>query len=456
MPKIAVLGAGGVRTPLIVEAMARRQARLRLDELTLMDIDGERLEIIGALLRPLEQAGPGFRIVRTLDPDEALDGADFVITTFRVGGIASRVVDERVPLRHGVLGQETTGPGGFAMAMRTIPVLLDYLARMRRHCPNAWLINFANPAGLLAEAALRVGDWPRTVGICDAPESMGRIAAALVGVPMQEIYLDYFGLNHLGWLRGVWHNQVNHLPRFIEKTQALGKAPGLPFAPTFLAALGMIPNEYLFYYYHAREAMANQQRAGHTRGEEIAGLNQQLFAELVALRRQDDFAGMQALYHTYLTRRGETYMMRETGNNHDLSGLELQLPEMPADGGYAGVALGVMEGLLGGTPRQMILNLRNDGAIWGMDAGDVVEVPVLVAKGIVRPLAVGRVPPACLGLMQEVKAYEQLTIAAAVEGSYHKAHQALALHPLVRDMGTAQAILDDYIHEHGALFPALR
>lgn len=456
MHKVAVLGAGGVRTPLIVEAMARRQARLGLGELALMDIDGERLEIIGSLLQPIEQGGPGFRIVRTLDPDEALDGADFVIATFRVGGIGSRVVDERVPLRYDVLGQETTGPGGFAMAMRTIPVLLGYLERMRRRCPDAWLINFANPAGLLAEAALRVGGWTRTVGICDAPESMGRIAAALVGVPVEEIYLDYFGLNHLGWLRGVWYNQVNYLPRFIEKMQALGKVPGLPFAPTFVAALGMIPNEYLFYYYHEREAVMRQQKVGANRGEQIASLNQQLFAELTALHRAGDVAGMQATHRAYLARRGETYMARETGNHHDLSGLEPQLAEMLAGEGYAGVALGVMEGLLGGSPRQMILNLPNSGAIWGMDAADVVEAPALVAKGIVRPLAVGAVPPACLGLMQQVKAYEQLTIAAAAEGSYHKAQQALALHPLVRDVGTAKAILDDYIHEHGALFPALR
>ncbi len=455
MRKVAVLGAGGVRAPLIVQAMARRQARLGLGELALMDIDAERLDIIGALLAPLEQAGLGFRIVRTLDPDEALDGADFVITTFRVGGIASRVVDERVPLRYGVLGQETTGPGGFAMAIRTIPVLLGYLDRMRRRCPDAWLINFANPAGLLAEAATRTGGWPRTVGICDAPESMGRIAAASLGVPLSELYLDYFGLNHLGWLRGVWHNQVNYLPRFISCIESIGRVPGLPFSSAFVATLGMIPNEYLFYYYHQREAVANQQGAGDSRGEQIARLNEQLFVELAELRRQGDFAAMQERHGAYLVRRGETYMVRETGATHDFSDLEPQMAEMLAGEGYAGVALRVMEGLLGGDARQMILNVPNSGALSGMESEDVVEVPVLVAKGIVRPLAVGTILPACLGLMQQVKAYERLTIEAAVEGSYNKAHQALTLHPLVRDHGIAKAILDDYRQEHGALFPEL-
>ena len=222
--KIAILGAGGVRTPLIVGAMLRRRERLGLTELALMDVDAERLDIMGELAQA-EQAPPtvsdelgqaaGFKICCTTDARAALTGADFVITTFRVGGIASRVVDERVPLRHGVLGQETTGPGGFAMAMRTIPVLLDYIATMRDVCPEAWLINFANPAGLLAEAATTAGGWTRTVGICDAPEGMRRVAAAIFGMSPDELYLDYFGLNHLGWVRAALYQGQDLLPRFI-------------------------------------------------------------------------------------------------------------------------------------------------------------------------------------------------------------------------------------------------
>ena len=264
--KIAILGAGGVRTPLIVGAMLRRRERLGLTELALMDVDADRLDIIGELAQA-EQDQPtvsvetgqvaGFKIRCTTDAAPPLAGADFVITTFRVGGIASRVVDERVPLRHGVLGQETTGPGGFAMAMRTIPVLLDYIATMREVCPDAWLINFANPAGLLAEAAMTAGDWARTVGICDAPEGMRRVAAALFGVSSDALYLDYFGLNHLGWVRAAFHGGQDLLPRFIAMLRAAGKMPGLPFDADLISALGMIPNEYLFYYYHSREAVAN-------------------------------------------------------------------------------------------------------------------------------------------------------------------------------------------------------
>ena len=246
-----------------------------------MDVDAERLAIIGELAQaeqepqdaPAETGRAELRIDCTTDSRAALAGADFVITTFRVGGMASRVVDERVPLRHGVLGQETTGPGGFAMAMRTIPVLLDYIAMMREACPDAWLINFANPAGLLAEAAVTAGGWTRTVGICDAPEGMRRIAAAIFGMSPDELYLDYFGLNHLGWVRAAFHRGKDLLPRFIATLLAAGTVPGLPFDTEFISALGMIPNEYLFYYYHSREAVANLLREDKTRGEQIAGWN---------------------------------------------------------------------------------------------------------------------------------------------------------------------------------------
>jgi 6-phospho-beta-glucosidase len=462
--KITILGAGGVRTPLIVGAMTQRAERLGLTELALMDVDAEHLDIMGMLaqaqqdspdVHPGESQAAPFRIVCTTDARLALAGADFVITTFRVGGIASRVVDERVPLRYGVLGQETTGPGGFAMAMRTIPVLLDYIATMREVCPEAWLINFANPAGLLAEAAITAGGWTRTVGICDAPEGMRRVAAALFGVTPDELYLDYFGLNHLGWVRGAFQDGQDLLPRFIAMLRAAGTMPGLPFDAAFIASLGMIPNEYLFYYYHSRAAVDNILRDDQTRGEQIAGWNALLFDELTSLRAAGDLNGMRRTYQAYLEQRGGTYMVSETGQTHDLAGLDPAIIRTLAGEGYAGIALDLIEGLNGGAPRQMILNVPNAGAIRGMAARDVVEAPVFVGKGIVRPLAVGEVPGGPLGLMQQVKAYEQLTIAAATEGSYAKAVQALTLHPLVRDYAAAVAILEGYREGHGASFPAL-
>jgi 6-phospho-beta-glucosidase len=463
--KIAILGAGGVRTPLIVGAMLRRQGRLGLTDLALMDVDAERLDLIGELAEaehdrvmatPESGRAGGLRIARTTDARAALAGADFVITTFRVGGMPSRVVDERIPLRHGVLGQETTGPGGFAMAMRTIPVLLDYIALMRAACPDAWLINFANPAGLLAEAAITAGGWARTVGICDAPEGMRRVAAAIFGIPPAELHLDYFGLNHLGWVRAAFHRGQDLLPRFIARLVAAGGMPGLPFDAEFVSALGLIPNEYLFYYYHSRTALDNLRLQTSTRGEQIADWNTALFGELKSRRAAHDLPGMQRVYDAYLAQRGGSYMAGETGHAGDFAGLDPAVLRALAGEGYAGVALDLIEALSGSSPRQMILNVPNAGAIHGMGGDDVVEIPALVGRGIVRSLAVGPVPRGPLGLMQEVKTCEQLTIAAATEGSYAKAVQALALHPLVRDVAVAKLILEGYREGHGVLFPVLQ
>jgi 6-phospho-beta-glucosidase len=230
--------------------------------------------------------------------------------------------------------------------------------------------------------------------------------------------------------------------------------PGLPFDGEFIAGLGMIPNEYLFYYYHTAEAVANIQKAGRTRGEQIAAANERLFADLRRLAATGDHRGMLRAYQSYLGHRGETYMAAETGG-HTAASLDSKLMEALAGEGYAGVALDLIEGLTGAQPGHRILNVPNRGAIQGMGAGDVVEIPAYVGKGLVCPLAVGEVPGHALGLMRQVKAYEQLTITAATEGSYTKAVEALTIHPLVRDHAVAKAILDQYRERHGALFPVL-
>lgn len=448
--KIAIIGAAGVRMPLIVEALLRRQERLALDELALMDIDGERLELIAALIAPLESGGQvKFKLTRTTEARPALESADFVITTFRVGGIESRIADERIPLRYGLLGQETTGPGGFAMGLRSIPVLLDYVRLMQEVCPRAWLINFANPAGMLVEAVTGTAGWERAAGICDTPSGMLRVAAASIGAPPEEVHLDYFGLNHLGWVRSVFHRGVDYMPRLMEMMQAAGGLPGLPFDPELVAALRLIPNEYNYYYYYRDRAVENILKAGQSRGEEIAALNLQLFDDLSKLKERGDTQAMLTRYHAYLSRRGAAYMARETGRSRDLGGVDPKGSEAPAGEGYAGVALDVIEALSGGQSREMILNLPNRGAIPGMGAEDVVEVPALVSSGSILPLAVGDIPPHALGLMMQVKTYERLTIQAAVEGSYSKALLALTLHPLVADYGKAREILDEYALAHG-------
>ncbi len=448
--KVTIIGAAGTRTPLLLQALLHRQARLELQKVVLLDIDEERLKLLGALSAPLE-ARTRFSIVRTTDARAALAGADFVITTMRVGGMEARVVDERVPLAHGVLGQETTGPGGFAMAMRTIPVLLAYVEQMRELCPRAWLVNFANPSGMMAEALIRAGGWERTVGICDAPVAIQRAAAAACGVPPDEVDMDYFGLNHLGWVRALRYGGIDLLPRLLAMLRQVGNFPGLPFDTEFVVSLGLIPNEYLYYYYHSAEAVRHILETSQTRGEQLVALNARLFDEL--RRLSGDPAGMMAAYESYLQERSQSYMAAETG--HGLEEVAPALLEALSTSGYANMALDLVEALAGIKPRVLVVNVPNRGALRAMADDDVVEIPAYAGPNFLRPLAVGDIPPACLGLMKQVKAYERLTIAAAVEGSYAKALEALVVHPLVRDHGAARAILDEYREKHGALFPAL-
>src|SRR3954447_1996083 len=337
--KMAILGAASARAPLLLNAIVERQTQLSLTDLALMDPDGERLDLIGTVTAAHER-GAGFKVTRTTDARAALAGADFVLSTFRVGGMDARVVDERIPLRRGVLGQETTGPGGFAMALRSIPVLLDFVALMREACPAAWLVNFANPAGMLTEAATRLGGWEQVVGICDGPSSMARVAAALLGTSPDELFLDYFGLNHLGWLRAVIHEGQDRLPQLIQGLQKSGGLPGVPFPPELVAGLEMVPNEYLFYYYATRQAVNNALRAPQTRGEQLMEANQQLFSELRKLAGQGEPQQRQAVYDAYVKQREQTYMEHETLTRHDLEPANPQLADVFAPGeGYPGVAL---------------------------------------------------------------------------------------------------------------------
>jgi len=455
--KIAIIGAGGVRTPLLVQAVLIRRERLGADELAVMDIDSERLDLMRQVTLPLEEASRGvLRLSYTTSAREALHEADFVITTFRVGGMESRVIDERVPLARGVLGQETTGPGGFAMAMRTLPVLFEYLAQMRELCPNAWLVNFANPAGLLTEALRGAGGWKRAVGICDAPSGMRRAAAALLGTTAEHVHFGYFGLNHLGWVRSLVYRGEDVLPRFMVMLREGASMPGLPFDSAFVARLGMIPNEYLYYYYHSREAVANILRGGETRGEYLVRINQGLFTALRDASARHAVAEMVAAYGAYMHQRGHTYMASETGHTDLLAKADPAVVAALAAEGYAGVALDLIEGLRGSAPREMILNIPNEGAIQGMASGDVVEIPAAVSADSIRPFTVGDVPGHCLGLMLQVKSYEQLTIRAALEHSHGLAVSALALHPLVGDVPTARLLVDEYREKHGALFPDLQ
>jgi 6-phospho-beta-glucosidase len=458
--KLTFIGAGGVRTPLVIESVMGFQDRISLDKLCLMDIDTDRLDLIRMVSEVrLADRSPNFEIEWTSDPKNAIRGSDFIVMTLRSGGMASRMIDEQIPLKYEVLGQETTGPGGFAMAMRTIPVILDYIEMINELAPNAWLINFSNPAGINTEASSRVGRFERVVGICDNPSAMQREIAAHLGVPSERPFFEYYGLNHLGWMSGVFLDGKNFVPELISEFKKRGIPwHWLPFHVELIEALGVIPNEYLLFYYYPRKSVENYLKAGQSRAQQILPFVEELYETLRRIQtdKLDSSTIMEAYVH-YQNQRDGTYMSIETGEPNPVEEKESEddLMDSAAEG-YSGVMLRLIEALTQDKSTNIILNVPNRGAIPEMSENDVVEVNCYVRDGVVRPFAIGSIPDHALGLMKRVKAYERLTIEAAVEGSYSTAVKALALHPLVPSYEIGKSILDDYIVGHGKHFPTLR
>lgn len=447
--KLTVLGGGGVRTPLLVRGLLARQQELRVDELVLMDPDEQALDLVGLLVKEaVAAAGNPFRVTFTTDPEGAIEGASFVLTTMRVGGIRARIVDEKIGFKHGVLGQETTGAGGFAYALRSIPVMLRYAELIRRLAPDAWLINFSNPAGLITEALTRYGGI-KAFGICDTPPMTLKALARLLEVPWEEVRPDYLGLNHLGWFRGLYYKGQDLMPRVLAQAERLRELEELRmFDPGLVRTLGMVPTEYLYFFYYRDQVVANMKATGKTRGEVILDQNERFFAAM-AKARSEGATSYWPTYYAYLTERQGTYMRAESG----VGGLAETHPEQE---GYEGVALGMMSSMVRGLNRTMIANVPNRGAIADLGENDVVEVPcTLTASGPV-PMATGRLPAHGVGLVQTIKAYERLTVEAAVEGSYAKALAALTIHPLVGSYPLAEAILNDYLSAHADYLPQFK
>jgi 6-phospho-beta-glucosidase len=431
--KLAILGGGGFRVPLVHGALLRDRSARRVDEVALYDVDAARLDAIGHVLGQQAAGDHGAPTVTAgTDLDAALDGADFVFSAMRVGGLAGRTRDERVALDLGVLGQETVGPGGVAYGLRTVPVALDVADRVAQRCPQAWVINFTNPAGMVTEAMQQVLGQ-RVVGICDSPIGLGRRAAGALGLDPDRVALDYVGLNHLGWLRALTHDGADRLPDLLADTALLETLEeGRLFGAEWLQALAALPNEYLYYYYFTREAVAAIRGGPQTRGEYL--LNQQeAFYRAVAARPQ---AALETWRRTRAEREA-TYMQESRG---DQARAEADV----AGGGYEGVALALMAAIARREPTTMILNVRNGNAVPGLPRGAVVEVPCAVDSDGPHPLATRPLAGAQLGLVQQVKAVEALTIEAATSGSRRAALQAFALHPLVDSVSTARALLDGY------------
>jgi len=437
--KLTILGGGGFRVPQVFEAVSADDAAVRIDELVLYDIDASRLGAIRAVVARLEQ---DFRhaphVTATTNLDEAVTGADFVFCAIRVGGAEGRTFDERIALGLGVLGQETTGPGGLAYAIRTLPVMLQIAERVKALAPEAWFINFTNPAGIVTEGLRRVlGD--RVVGICDTPIGLMRRAALAVTGSSTVHAFDYVGLNHLGWLRSLEVDGRDRLPDLLADTGLLhGIEEARLMGLDWVRALGALPNEYLYYYYYNREAVQRIGSSEVTRGEFL-------------LRQQSDFYRRAAaepdqalaLWEQTKHERESTYMAeaRPQGQEHAREEADLE------DGGYQQVALNLMAALANDRPSTMILDVRNGDTVNGLPDESVVEVPCTVDGAGVHPHRIAPVDGHMLGLMQSVKAVEQLTIEAVVNRSAPLAWKAISLHPLVDSVAVGRDLLERFRQE---------
>ncbi|MFF8378628.1 6-phospho-beta-glucosidase [Streptomyces sp. NPDC015661] len=441
--KLTILGGGGFRVPLVYGALLGDHAEGRVTHVTLYDLDGGRLSAIARVLADQAEGVPDApAVTATTDLDEALRGADFVFSAIRVGGLEGRAADERIALAEGVLGQETVGAGGIAYGLRTVPVAVRIARRIAELAPDAWVINFTNPAGLVTEAMSRVlGD--RVVGICDSPVGLGRRVARILGANPDEAWIDYVGLNHLGWLRGLRVGGQDVLPRLLADEEALGSfEEGRLFGPEWLRSLGAIPNEYLHYYYFNREAVHAYRTAERTRGAYLRDQQGSFYEEM----GKPDTPAL-ATWHRTLADREATYMAA----NREAAGIGERDEEDLESGGYEKVALALMRAIARDERTTLILNVRNGSTLSVLDADAVIEVPCFVDANGAHPVSVAPLPYHAVGLVTAVKAVEREVLAAVESGSRATAVKAFALHPLVDSVAVARRLVEGYTAEHPGL-----
>lgn len=450
--KLTIIGGGSVRTPRLIPSLVKRAARLGLDEVWLMDNAEDKLRLIGGLCEMLaQQENAPFKLVLTTDARAAVRDAQHVITSIRPGLELGRAVDERICFQHGVLGQETTGAAGFAMAMRSVPAILEY-ARLVEEvgAPGAWIYNFTNPAGLVAQA-LHYAGVERIVGICDSANGAQHAASRFLGVPMERVFHEVYGLNHLSWTRSVridadtgGQGGEEVLPGLLSDERFIAGTHMASFAPGLRRWLGTFLNEYLHYFYHRDEALAALLKKPESRGEEVLRLTTELLTQLQAASSPE--AALEA-YHTVMGARSASYMAHTRGDAD-----RAKMPPVAEDEeGYAAVALGCCEAIQTGTPLYTGLNVPNNGTIAGMKDDDVVEVSCWVDANGIRPIPVGDVPEPQYLLMRDVKQYERLAARAILERSRTLAYEALTVHPLVGSYPLAEKLVNAFLDTHSAL-----
>lgn len=447
MKKLTIIGGGSVRAPFFAHNLAKRADSLHIDTLCLYDVDGEKLRVIGALARhAVSLVSPQLKVVLETDLDSAIRDTSYFVTTIRVGGDHSRVLDEETSVKNRVLGQETTGAGGFFMAARSIPVLEGYCKRIGELAPQAWIFNFTNPSGLVTQA-LRSRGYDRVIGICDTPSSTKLRIAQAMGYDNDQFSMEFFGLNHLSWARRAVYqgeevmDRILAAPHITEEVGELGM-----FDPELIRLLGHIPNEYLYYYYYRDQASGNIQKAGTTRGVTVEETNRRMMAKLTQMDLEENPAEGLKVYLEHMFSREASYMQIETTKK------VMHTPEtltMPEGEGYAGIAMDFARAVESGVPRQVVLSVPNQGSIHGLADDDVVEITCNVDQNGPTPVSIGRVGDEVFSLIRGVKTYERLAAQSILEGSFSLAVRALMAHPLIGSYNVAKSLVDDFAASQG-------
>lgn len=428
--KITVIGGGSSYTPELVEGLIARHASLPMAELALVDVEAgrEKVEIIAALSRRMLDRN-GLEAVKVsvhFDADDAIRGSSFVLTQLRVGQLPARAADERLGLSHKLLGQETTGVGGFAKALRTIPVMLDIARRVERLAPDAWIINFTNPAGIVTEAVSRHSK-AKIIGLCNVPVTMHHMIADMLKLPYGDVSLRFAGLNHMVWVHQVLAAGRDATDEVIEmlcdgEQLSMNNIKAIPWPPELLRALRAIPCPYHRYFWQTRtmleDELADADSKG-TRAEQVMKVEASLF-KLYADPNLDKKP-------EELSQRGGSF--------------------------YSEVAVQLINALHNNLGIEMVVNIANNGAIQGLPDDAVIETNCLIDALGAHPLAFGKLPPLMNGLTQQVKDFERLTIDAAVHGDKQKALLALVANPLVADVNLASALVDEVLTINKAWLP---
>ena len=425
--KVAVIGGGSSYTPELINGFLARVDSLPLTELWLMDVAPERLDVVGGFAQRMVQAKGGpFEVHLTTDRREAVRDARYVITQLRVGGMQARWEDEYLGRRHGLIGQETTGVGGMAKALRTVPAILDLARDMRELAPDALLVNFTNPSGLITEALSRYAPDVPAVGVCNAPitTKMGMLKRLEeqrgIRIDPERAELDTLGLNHLSWHRGLTIDGQDVWPQVLEDYLERLRTDSDPeWDPRTIEVLGMIPNYYLQYYYHTDRKLAAQEKWPPSRAEEVMEIEGDLLQQYAEPDRTEPPED--------LMKRGGAY--------------------------YSTVATQLLDAYHNDLGETHVVNVRHGGAVAGWPEDWVLEMPCRVDGAGIHPLSAEPLPAVCFGLLAHVKAYELLTVEAVVHGDRDAAYQAILTHPLGPPADGVQAVLDDMLEIHRAYLP---